>query len=86
MVLKEKLTLHGKIGCALCIVGAVVIVLHAPGKTATKKSRGESGGRQCLWIMSKLCVAVCQSALSVCGGFKGEIVYSWICMVKQPSP
>jgi uncharacterized membrane protein len=31
MVLKEKLNLHGKIGCALCIVGAVVIVLHAPG-------------------------------------------------------
>ncbi|KAF9156097.1 hypothetical protein BG015_007274 [Linnemannia schmuckeri] len=34
MVLKEKLTLHGKIGCALCIVGAVVIVLHAPAQAA----------------------------------------------------
>ncbi|KAI7823599.1 magnesium transporter NIPA-domain-containing protein [Gamsiella multidivaricata] len=34
MVLKEKLNLHGKIGCALCIVGAVVIVLHAPAQVA----------------------------------------------------
>ncbi|KAF9128085.1 hypothetical protein BGW39_005360 [Mortierella sp. 14UC] len=34
IVLKEKLTLHGKIGCALCIVGAVVIVLHAPAQAA----------------------------------------------------
>ncbi|KAF9987612.1 hypothetical protein BGZ75_000321, partial [Mortierella antarctica] len=34
IVLKEKLNLHGKIGCALCIVGAVVIVLHAPAQAA----------------------------------------------------
>ncbi|KAF9573941.1 hypothetical protein EC968_007769 [Mortierella alpina] len=34
LVLKEKLNLHGKIGCALCIVGAVVIVLHAPAQAA----------------------------------------------------
>ncbi|KAF9918047.1 hypothetical protein BX616_010448 [Lobosporangium transversale] len=34
MVLKEKLSLTGKIGCALCIVGAVVIVLHAPAQAA----------------------------------------------------
>ncbi|KAF8949585.1 hypothetical protein BGZ46_005078, partial [Entomortierella lignicola] len=33
-VLKEKLILHGKIGCALCIVGSVVIVLHAPAQAA----------------------------------------------------
>lgn len=32
MVLKEKLSLTGKIGCALCIVGAVIIVFYAPGK------------------------------------------------------
>ncbi|KAK3826635.1 MAG: magnesium transporter NIPA-domain-containing protein [Linnemannia elongata] len=38
LVLKEKLNLHGKIGCALCIVGAVIIVLHAPGKAATKNA------------------------------------------------
>ncbi|KAF9104332.1 hypothetical protein BGX29_002075 [Mortierella sp. GBA35] len=34
VVLKEKLNLFGKIGCALCIVGAVVIVLHAPAQAA----------------------------------------------------
>ncbi|KAF9955428.1 hypothetical protein BGZ72_003737, partial [Mortierella alpina] len=34
IVLKEKLSLQGKIGCALCIVGAVVIVLHAPAQAA----------------------------------------------------
>ncbi|KAF9188185.1 hypothetical protein BGZ50_001483 [Haplosporangium sp. Z 11] len=34
MVLKEKLTLDGKIGCGLCIVGAVIIVLHAPAQAA----------------------------------------------------
>jgi drug/metabolite transporter (DMT)-like permease len=33
-LLKEKLNLHGKIGCALCIVGAVIIVLHAPAQAA----------------------------------------------------
>ncbi|KAF9953950.1 hypothetical protein BGZ70_000052, partial [Mortierella alpina] len=34
LVLKEKLSLQGKIGCALCIVGAVIIVLHAPAQAA----------------------------------------------------
>ncbi|KAG0332034.1 hypothetical protein BG004_001415 [Podila humilis] len=34
MILKEKLTLNGKIGCALCIVGAIIIVLHAPAQAA----------------------------------------------------
>lgn len=34
MILKEKLNMNGKIGCALCIVGAVIIVLHAPAQAA----------------------------------------------------
>ncbi|KAI1315325.1 hypothetical protein EDD11_000986 [Mortierella claussenii] len=34
LILKEKLNLHGKIGCALCIIGAVIIVLHAPAQAA----------------------------------------------------
>ncbi|KAF8931434.1 magnesium transporter NIPA-domain-containing protein [Dissophora ornata] len=34
LILKEKLNLHGKIGCMLCIVGAVIIVLHAPAQVA----------------------------------------------------
>lgn len=28
--LNENLGLLGKIGCALCLIGSVVIVLHAP--------------------------------------------------------
>ncbi|KAF9995744.1 hypothetical protein BGZ79_010527 [Entomortierella chlamydospora] len=33
-ILKEKLSFHGKLGCALCIVGSVVIVLNAPAQAA----------------------------------------------------
>lgn len=32
--LKEKLTFFGKIGCALCIIGAVVIALNGPSASA----------------------------------------------------
>jgi drug/metabolite transporter (DMT)-like permease len=28
--LNERLTMHGKIGCAQCIIGAVIILMHAP--------------------------------------------------------
>ncbi|KAF9969915.1 hypothetical protein BGZ73_007539 [Actinomortierella ambigua] len=34
--LKERLNMQGKVGCALCIFGAVVIVLHAPQQAAMK--------------------------------------------------
>jgi len=30
--LKERLDNNGKIGCALCIIGSTIIVLHAPGE------------------------------------------------------
>lgn len=29
-LLKEKLNLHGKVGCLLSILGSTVIILHAP--------------------------------------------------------
>ena len=29
-LLNEKLNLHGKIGCLLCILGSTIIVIHAP--------------------------------------------------------
>ena len=29
-LLNEKLNLHGKIGCFLCILGSTIIVIHAP--------------------------------------------------------
>ena len=30
MVLKERLNVFGIVGCMLCIVGSITIVLHAP--------------------------------------------------------
>jgi hypothetical protein len=33
--LKEKLNFAGKIGCAQCVIGAVIIVLHTPETTAS---------------------------------------------------
>ena len=29
-LLKEKLNLHGKIGCVLSLIGSTVIIIHAP--------------------------------------------------------
>ena len=29
-LLNEKLNLHGKIGCLICIIGSTIIVIHAP--------------------------------------------------------
>ncbi|KAI9347806.1 magnesium transporter, partial [Zopfochytrium polystomum] len=34
--LKEKLNLSGKVGCAQCLIGATIIVLHAPATNATE--------------------------------------------------
>lgn len=36
--LKERLSFYGKVGCFQCIVGAVVIVLHAPEQSAKDTS------------------------------------------------
>ena len=33
LILKERLNFYGKMGCALCVLGAVVIVLHAPAQS-----------------------------------------------------
>ncbi|TPX37622.1 hypothetical protein SmJEL517_g00433 [Synchytrium microbalum] len=33
--LKEKLNFSGKVGCAQCVLGAIIIVLHAPATTTT---------------------------------------------------
>ncbi|KAJ1970872.1 hypothetical protein H4R35_005605 [Dimargaris xerosporica] len=34
LMLKERLNLYGKIGCILCLLGSVVIVLHSPQQNA----------------------------------------------------
>ena len=34
--LKEKLNFSGKIGCVQCIIGSVIIVIHAPATSTTQ--------------------------------------------------
>lgn len=34
LFLKERLSFQGKIGCLQCILGAIVIVLHAPEQSS----------------------------------------------------
>lgn len=34
--LKEELGTLGKLGCAICLIGAIIIVLHAPPDTDIK--------------------------------------------------
>lgn len=36
--LKERLSFQGKIGCLQCILGAIVIVLHAPEQSSADTS------------------------------------------------
>ncbi|KAJ3250354.1 hypothetical protein HK104_007472, partial [Borealophlyctis nickersoniae] len=35
LLLKETLSFSGKVGCALCVVGSVILVLNAPGSNTT---------------------------------------------------
>ncbi|KAI9295320.1 DUF803-domain-containing protein, partial [Neoconidiobolus thromboides FSU 785] len=35
--LKERLNFHGKIGCIICLLGSVIVVLHAPEQSAPGK-------------------------------------------------
>ncbi|KAJ1653742.1 hypothetical protein IWQ61_006197 [Dispira simplex] len=37
LMLKERLNFYGKIGCALCLLGSVVIVLYAPQQNAVNE-------------------------------------------------
>ena len=32
IILKERLNIHGKLGCFLCILGSTIIVINAPGE------------------------------------------------------
>ena len=32
IILKERLNIHGKLGCFLCILGSTVIVINAPSE------------------------------------------------------
>jgi drug/metabolite transporter (DMT)-like permease len=36
--LKERLTFQGKVGCLQCVLGAIIIVMHAPEQGAADNS------------------------------------------------
>lgn len=36
--LKERLTFQGKVGCLQCVLGAIIIVMHAPEQGAADTS------------------------------------------------
>jgi hypothetical protein len=38
MFLKERLSFQGKVGCLQCVLGAIIIVMHAPEQGAADTS------------------------------------------------
>ncbi|CAO3599074.1 unnamed protein product [Absidia cylindrospora] len=85
--LKEKLTFHGKVGCLQCIIGAVMIVLHAPTNIASDSS--VEGFKKLVITVGFLVYAGIVLIISLvlifyCGprwGKKNMLVYISICSV-----
>ncbi|CEG73648.1 Putative DUF803-domain-containing protein [Rhizopus microsporus] len=83
--LKEKLSFQGKIGCLQCILGAVIIVLHAPEESQAdttietfKKSALSVG----FLVYAGLAVCISLFLIFYCGprwGKKNMLVYIVIC-------
>ncbi|KAI8065768.1 magnesium transporter NIPA-domain-containing protein [Gongronella butleri] len=83
--LKEGLTFQGKIGCVQCVLGAIIIVLHAPEEGAADNSIATfrtlmlSGG---FMTYSVIAVGVSLFLVYYCGprwGNKNMLVYITIC-------
>ncbi|KAG1930088.1 magnesium transporter NIPA2 [Pimephales promelas] len=84
--LSERLNIHGKIGCLLCIFGSTVMVLHAPQEeevaslTAMAEKLKDPG-----FIAFAVCIVVSSLALVVFVapryGQKNVLVYILICSV-----
>ncbi|KAL0076075.1 magnesium transporter, partial [Phycomyces blakesleeanus] len=83
--LKERLTFQGKIGCLQCLVGAVVIVLHAPVEDSSDSSIATFKGLVLsVGFLVYVGIAVLISLILVfyCGprwGKKNMLVYITIC-------
>ncbi|KAI8339556.1 magnesium transporter NIPA-domain-containing protein [Chlamydoabsidia padenii] len=85
--LKERLTFHGKVGCLQCIIGAVMIVLHAPTSVASdatvegfKKLVGTVG----FLVYAGIVLIISLVLIFYCGprwGKKNMLVYISICSV-----
>ncbi|ROL47061.1 Magnesium transporter NIPA2 [Anabarilius grahami] len=84
--LSERLNIHGKIGCVLCIFGSTVMVLHAPQEeevaslTAMAEKLKDPG-----FIAFAVCIVVTSLALIIFVapryGQKNVLVYILICSV-----
>ncbi|KAK9963231.1 hypothetical protein ABG768_006432 [Culter alburnus] len=84
--LSERLNIHGKIGCVLCIFGSTVMVLHAPQEeevaslTAMAEKLKDPG-----FIAFAVCIVVSSLALIIFVapryGQKNVLVYILICSV-----
>ncbi|KAI8099930.1 magnesium transporter, partial [Halteromyces radiatus] len=85
--LKERLTFHGKVGCLQCILGAVMIVLHAPANVAADAT--VEGFKRLVLSVGFLVYASLVFVLSLilifyCGprwGKKNMLVYIFICSI-----
>jgi len=84
IMLKERLNLHGKVGCFLCIVGSTVLVIHAPPEENVNNMEGLMVKlKDPLFIIYTILVmaASCFLALYVSPkhGTKNVLVYVSIC-------
>ncbi|CEP10465.1 hypothetical protein [Parasitella parasitica] len=85
--LKERLSFQGKIGCLQCILGAIVIVLHAPEQSSADatieafKHLVLSVG-MCFLVYGSIAVVVSLVLIFYCGprwGKKNMLVYISVC-------
>ncbi|KAI8144835.1 magnesium transporter NIPA-domain-containing protein [Fennellomyces sp. T-0311] len=83
--LKERLTFQGKIGCAQCVLGAVVIVLHAPEEGSSDTSIEHFKDLMLsvgFLVYAGIAVAVSLVLIFYCGprwGKKNMLVYIGVC-------
>ncbi|XP_076878017.1 magnesium transporter NIPA2 [Brachyhypopomus gauderio] len=84
--LNERLNIHGKIGCVLCILGSTVMVIHAPQEeqVASLKVMGEKL-KDTGFIVFAVCIVVSSLILIFIVapryGQKNVLVYILICSV-----
>ena len=60
VILKERLNIHGKLGCFLCILGSTIIVINAPSEKEVENLQ-EIGTRMadfCKCCFAQKCVGL----------------------------
>lgn len=86
IMLKERLNLHGKVGCFLCIVGSTVLVIHAPPEDGVNTMEDLSAKlREPLFVCYTAAVFIGAGVLmfyvAPSHGTKNVLVYVAICSV-----